>query len=810
MHWMVLRRTTAQGRKENRKEVHKMRKLVMACAMLSLALGAWAASSIQIGDYTYYYNINYPDRKTVDLYRNNIPGLAYWIYGQAISPSPVGELVIPYEIAVTPSNCYTVVNLGQESFKNLDKMTSVVIPNTVTNIGYLAFRNCSSLTNVQFSAALRSIDGRAFMSCHSLEEVVLPEGIVSLGQSAFGGCKALKRIVLPDGLRFIGWEAFSYPGMSYEESVTCTNLANIVIPSTVTNIQARAFYGCKGLRTATIGGGVLGESAFSGCTALSDVTLGENVTSIGNSAFYGCTNLTEIVVPDAVTAVGNYAFSGCTNLTRVVFGSGVRNIGNYAFQGCTNLTEIVIPSSVTNIGVRAFQDCKSLPAIVVPDSVKTIGERAFYGCDGLESVVAGSGLTSLGKEAFYGCSSLVRAEIGGGEIGERAFVYCRTLKEVKFGNSVTKIGQSAFESCSSLTTAILPESIVDIGNNAFYDAALEQVNIPSGITNLVGVFSRTKIRSLEIPGTVKSVDSAFSGCNSLTNVVVQNGVEHLDRAFFACSKLASVTLPASLLEIGNNTFNECNNLRDINFPEGLSNIGSYAFWKCALKEIVLPDSLISLSDHAFSLCQKATNLVLGANIQIVGDAAFDACYPKVVTAYGPLPTTGADNLPKTSSTKKYVVTQEHLASWLPWLTKNKLSCAILDEETQQEVRVVVEGDGVEAVGLAASLGLSPARTTDAEGAVVTYAVPELSIEAFDPAAGCVEVLVTPAEGGAVTGDLVTDCVSVEWSDNISDWTPLSGIYVDGAQYRKQGTKGRFTCTFDASEHSFYKVKVRGQ
>ena len=91
-----------------------------------MLLGIQAASEIKIGDYTYYYNLN-TDRKTVDLYRDNIPGLAWWIYWPAIDPSPVGELPIPEEIAVTPSNRYTVVNLGQESFKGLDNMTSVVI-----------------------------------------------------------------------------------------------------------------------------------------------------------------------------------------------------------------------------------------------------------------------------------------------------------------------------------------------------------------------------------------------------------------------------------------------------------------------------------------------------------------------------------------------------------------------------------------------------------------------------------------------------------------------------------------------------------
>lgn len=42
------------------------------------------------------------------------------------------------------------------------------------------------------------------------------------------------------------------------------------------------------------------------------VVIDNGVVSIGDSAFYGCTNLTDVTIPDSVTSIGDSAFYGCT------------------------------------------------------------------------------------------------------------------------------------------------------------------------------------------------------------------------------------------------------------------------------------------------------------------------------------------------------------------------------------------------------------------------------------------------------------------------------------------------------------------
>ena len=124
----------------------------------------------------------------------------------------------------------------------------------------------------------------------------------------------------------------------------------------------------------------IGENAFDGCTALTTLSLPENVVSIGENAFRNCTGLTSVTIPNSVTSIGDGAFSGCTGLTSVVIPDSVTSIGARAFYNCTGLTSVTIGTSVTSIGSNAFYYCTGLTSVTIPDSVASIGSYAFRGC----------------------------------------------------------------------------------------------------------------------------------------------------------------------------------------------------------------------------------------------------------------------------------------------------------------------------------------------------------------------------------------------------------------------------------------------
>ena len=87
-----------------------------------------------------------------------------------------------------------------------------------------------------------------------------------------------------------GFKASSYPAAA--------NITSVIIPNTVTQINAEA---------------------FADCANLTSVIIGNRVEIIGSAAFDACTNLTEIKIPASVYAINRWAFSSCTSLTSVTF-----------------------------------------------------------------------------------------------------------------------------------------------------------------------------------------------------------------------------------------------------------------------------------------------------------------------------------------------------------------------------------------------------------------------------------------------------------------------------------------------------------
>lgn len=366
-----------------------------------------------------------------------------------------------------------VTEIGKDVFQGCVGLTKVTIPDSVKKIGTWSFYMCKGLKNVDIPANMEIGDSSFRLS--GLEQVTVSGGSVgnyafhridnlkkisinceTIGEEAFSGCDYLTDITLGENVKNLGEKAF----------YTCDALERVEIPSTVTDIGEKTFYSCPALKEAIIRAGTVKAGTFYNCRALTTLIISDNATldasftaanayaketletvkigkgEIGNSAFSNCTNLTTVELGDGVTSIGKSAFLKCTQLPSITIGSGVTSIGTSAFNGCTALTKAEIKSGA--IGDNAFQDCKSLTDVTLGDGVTSIGRNAFLRCTVLTAIKIGSSVRTIESFAFSGCEALKEVTISAAQVKSGAFSKATALEKVTFGNDVTNIAAGVF------------------------------------------------------------------------------------------------------------------------------------------------------------------------------------------------------------------------------------------------------------------------------------------------------------------------------------------------------------------------------
>ena len=199
-------------------------------------------------------------------------------------------------------------------------------------------------------------------------------------------------------------------------------------------------------------------------------------------------------------------------------------------------------------------------------------------------------------------------------ICDNAFSWCSSLSKIVIPSGVTSIGNRAFSFCSSLKYISIPKSVIGLNGNPFakWNGKLECLS-PNFVYEDDVLFNKDKsriisfrnqnIKSYVIPSNVISIgDSAFYGCNSLSEIVISSSVTSIgDSAFLWCSSLSEIVIPSSVTSIGDSAFLWCSSLSEIVIPSSVTSIGDYAFSGCSsLKYISIPKSVICLNGNPFA------------------------------------------------------------------------------------------------------------------------------------------------------------------------------------------------------------------
>ena len=134
-----------------------------------------------------------------------------------------------------------------------------------------------------------------------------------------------------------------------------------------------------------------------------------------------------------------------------------------------------------------------------------------------------------------------------------------------------------------------------------YEEAGEYVISLSPIEGCILGFGRSS-KSYPILGNGQEKEYIYS--NMLQAVEIGNSVTSIgDRAFSGCHSLSNIVIPESVISIGSYAFNGCSSLSNIVIPESVTSIGSYAFYGCSsLSSVVILNGVTSIGNSAFYNC----------------------------------------------------------------------------------------------------------------------------------------------------------------------------------------------------------------
>ena len=153
-----------------------------------------------------------------------------------------------------------------------------------------------------------------------------------------------------------------------------------------------------------------------------------------------------------------------------------------------SISDVVIPSEieglpVTAISVGAFY-LSTITSIEVPDSVTSIGEMAFLGCTSLKSVKLSTGVAKIDKNAFGSCSALQEIQVAKDNPNfsslngvlyskkqDTLVIYPAAKTDAAYiiPSGVTSVAMYAFSENPYLETLTIPNSLIKVGDSAFYN-----------------------------------------------------------------------------------------------------------------------------------------------------------------------------------------------------------------------------------------------------------------------------------------------------------------------------------------------------
>lgn len=464
-------------------------------------------------------------------------------FGQTIGNTYSGIITVP-EIVVYNGISYSVTEVGDFAFAGGPGLTGVTLPESITKIGMSGFYGNDGITSITLPNSVKTIGYYAFRNCYNLSSINFPEGLEVIGGDAFTHDRSLTELILPSSLKEVDGYAFC----------ACTGVKRVIlqdsdVPLIKSNFGSQTIFDQMEVDYAYIGRNCYtdGTDYLPIRIKTKELDFGDAVSSFSLSQFYP-EFLEKLFIPQTCNRLDFSDFQNSTALKHIVIKDGntpiiletyVKSTSNgnstsYEYFPCL----INCPLQSAYIG-RTFKKEYGLD-----------GTQAFYNNKTLKNLVIGPHVTSLPKYGFQRCNKLETIEFPESleSIGEGCFADCHSLKSVKIPPLLTEIAPRVFDSCFELTNVDFNSKVSSIGDMAFYYSGLTEINIPSCVKNIG--------------------KNAFSGCQKLTSLILNPGLEAIERgAFSSCESLTELTIPSTVLTINDGAFNNLSSLKKLKFED---------------------------------------------------------------------------------------------------------------------------------------------------------------------------------------------------------------------------------------------------
>ena len=428
----------------------------------------------------------------------------------------------------------------RETRKNI---VSLEIPGCIKEIPDYFYADYDyALRKLIIKDGVETIGAGAFRSCPNIEELVIPESVKEIGNGAFSACSVGQEgnsVSVHDVV-----DGFRYEQENDAITVTRVNSVDksgaINVPNTINDLPVKRinFEGVNDVLNGEIVyyDGDAKELKIPASVEYIDTIpkVSEKVTvDPANPCYWSdgiglynkdhskliricVTNIKSYEIPEGVTEIGPEAFQYARgSIEEIALPESLIKIGEKAFDRCRKIKEFYIPKNVSVIAADAicndarwsrfhahedYDDPAALEKISVhPDNenFKDI-DGVLFSKNGKYLIIypiskkdtqyaIPAGTERIGEKAFYANQYLKRLELPESIIqyvkGQHGpFEGCNSLTKLRISSEV--IPSDAFKNCKQLKSVVFSDNVKSIGDSAFYNTSIEEVELPRQLENV--------------------------------------------------------------------------------------------------------------------------------------------------------------------------------------------------------------------------------------------------------------------------------------------------------------------------------------